>query len=75
MIEVVSDSETLSHIHIYCGGVFCAFFKKNIWSYLKELNTDPHSFEIATDNFLRSCAGYCVATFILGILFIKLYLL
>jgi phosphatidylinositol-4,5-bisphosphate 3-kinase catalytic subunit alpha/beta/delta len=34
---------------------------------LRENNRLPHKFETATDNFLRSCAGYAVATFLLGI--------
>lgn len=64
MIEVVKDSKTLSTIQQQLGGwLFC---KKNIWSYLKDLNPDPNSFEIAKDNFLRSCAGYCVSVYILG---------
>jgi phosphatidylinositol kinase/protein kinase (PI-3 family) len=33
---------------------------------LRENNRLPHKFETATDNFLRSCAGYAVATFLLG---------
>ncbi len=49
------------------GGVLGALKNKNIWEYLKKNNKDPHRFEIATDTFLKSCAGYCVATYILGI--------
>ncbi|EGR27401.1 phosphatidylinositol- -diphosphate 3-kinase, putative [Ichthyophthirius multifiliis] len=67
MIEIVLKSETTSKIHKKFGGVLGAFKANTIWQYLKEKNTDPHSFETATDNFLRSCAGYCVATYILGI--------
>ncbi|KAL4490435.1 hypothetical protein ABPG72_002645 [Tetrahymena utriculariae] len=67
MIEIVNNSETTARIHSKYGGVLGAFRNNTIWQYLKDKNMDPHSFEIATDNFLRSCAGYCVATYILGI--------
>jgi len=65
----VPDSVTLTHIHKLSGKFLSAFYKKNLWTYLKEKNPDPHSFEIASNNFLRSCAGYCVATYVLGIFF------
>lgn len=28
---------------------------------------DPHAFKTAVDNFVLSCAGYCVATFVMGL--------
>ena len=66
MIEVVTNSRTTEKIHLE-QGLMGAFQSRIIWNYLKKKNTEPESFEIATDNFLRSCAGYCVATYILGI--------
>ncbi|CAK95176.1 unnamed protein product (macronuclear) [Paramecium tetraurelia] len=66
MIQVVSSSETIEKIHSQLG-LMGAFELKTIWNYLKKKNFDTKSFETATDNFLRSCAGYCVATYILGI--------
>ena len=34
---------------------------------LKENNPTPESFKKCVENFQKSCAGYCVITFILGI--------
>jgi phosphatidylinositol kinase/protein kinase (PI-3 family) len=65
MIEVVSNSETISNIHEKYG-ITGAFNDKTIWEYLRKYNQDPQNFEKATETFLRSCAGYCVATYVLG---------
>ena len=43
-------------------------FKSNTFSqWIKDNNPDPHSETVAIDKFVRSCAGYCVATFVMGI--------
>ena len=65
MIEVVKESITTSKLH-EDQGTFGAFDDKSIMNYLKANNKDS-MLEIAIDNFLRSCAGYCVATYILGL--------
>ena len=36
-------------------------------SYLHENNKTEADYERAVDNFVRSCAGYCVASFVLGL--------
>lgn len=64
MIEVVLASETISQIH-KDSGTLGALNKSSIMEYLKKFNSS--NMEQATENFLRSCAGYCVATYILGI--------
>lgn len=66
IIEFVNSSWTISAIHSN-NGMFGAFDKSSIWLFLKSHNKNATSFEIANDNFLRSCAGYCVATYILGV--------
>ncbi|CAD8121098.1 unnamed protein product [Paramecium sonneborni] len=64
MIEVVLNSDTTSSIHENAGK-FGALNKSSIMEYLKKHN--KHSMVNAVENFLRSCAGYCVATYLLGI--------
>eukprot|EP00466_Bigelowiella_natans_P013628 jgi/Bigna1/90127/estExt_fgenesh1_pg.C_630024 len=66
MIEVVMNSATTSGIQTkFGGGAMGAFNPKTLWNYLLENNKT--NFEKAVDNFTRSCAGYCVATFVMGI--------
>ena len=67
MIEVVLNAETTSKIHKTYGGNFGALKESTINDYLKANNKIDKDMEKAIDNFIRSCAGYCVATYILGI--------
>lgn len=66
MIEIVTNSETIERIQIKYGGKYVGAFSSNtILSYIKKHN--PDNLDLAIDNFIRSCAGYCVATYLLGI--------
>lgn len=68
MIEVVKNAETTSQIQVSeGGGAMGAFSPKVIERYLRRHNPQPRSLAAARDTFARSCAGYCVATFVLGI--------
>lgn len=67
IIEIVTESETTSDIHKDYGGALGAFKKNTLKDYLEDNNPGEEQFEKALDNFIRSCAGYCVATYILGI--------
>jgi len=75
MIEIVLKSETTEHIQnrygVKFGGrigeVFGGICKDCILKYLQESNQDPEGLEKAKENFVRSLAGYIVATYILGI--------
>ena len=66
IIEVVVNSETTADIQQKYGGTFGAIKKETLKDFLSEHNPEDQ-FEKALDNFTRSCAGYCVATYILGI--------
>ena len=66
MIEVVRNAKTVMNIQ-RSGGTKAAYQidSKQLNKWIKEHNKD--NYDTAVDNFTKSCAGYCVATFILGI--------
>ncbi|XP_058466396.1 phosphatidylinositol 4-phosphate 3-kinase C2 domain-containing subunit beta [Malaya genurostris] len=66
MIEMVSDSETLRKIQVEWG-LTGSFKDKSIAEWLAKQNPSQLEYQRAVENFTRSCAGYSVATYILGI--------
>ncbi|KAH8409752.1 hypothetical protein KR222_004019 [Zaprionus bogoriensis] len=69
MIEVVRHAETIANIQ-KIKGMFSAtspFKKGSIYSWLKEHNKAPEKLDKAIKEFTFSCAGYCVATYVLGV--------
>jgi len=67
MIEAVMHSSTLGRIQTDFGGTTAgAFSKTTIVEYLMEHNPRA-SYQEAADRFIQTCAGYCVATYLLGI--------
>eukprot|EP01063_Lacrimia_lanifica_P008011 TRINITY_DN1514_c0_g1_i1.p1 TRINITY_DN1514_c0_g1~~TRINITY_DN1514_c0_g1_i1.p1 ORF type:complete len:1260 (+),score=465.04 TRINITY_DN1514_c0_g1_i1:108-3887(+) len=69
MIEVVTNSETIANITEKAGGANCVFIAEPMLNWLRQqhCNKDEESARACMWNFLYSCAGYCVATYILGI--------
>jgi len=68
MLEVVTSSDTTSNIQVEFGGGAMGALRLNpIDDYLHQHNKDAKLYERAVENFVRSCAGYCVATYVLGI--------
>ncbi|XP_077976538.1 phosphatidylinositol 4-phosphate 3-kinase C2 domain-containing subunit alpha-like [Styela clava] len=65
-IELVSDSITLREIQSSYG-LTGAFKDRPIAEWLQKHNPTAISYERAEENFTLSCAGYCVATYVLGI--------
>lgn len=67
MIEIVQNAETTSSIQSRAGVLLGAWAKRPIVQYLEENNAAEQLYRTAVSNFVRSCAGYCVATFVLGV--------
>lgn len=69
MIEVVLDSETIANIQKEKGmfSATSAFKKGSLLAWLKEHNTPGEQLTKARHEFTLSCAGYCVATYVLGV--------
>lgn len=67
MIEVVVNADTTAKIHKQIGGVTGALKDNTLQQYLMDHNKETNQYKSAQENFIRSCAGYCVATYILGI--------
>ncbi|XP_015248798.1 PREDICTED: phosphatidylinositol 4,5-bisphosphate 3-kinase catalytic subunit alpha isoform [Cyprinodon variegatus] len=67
LIEVVRNSHTIMKIQCKGGLKGALQFNSNtLHQWLKD-NNKGEMYDMAVDLFTRSCAGYCVATFILGI--------
>jgi len=68
MLECVMASKTLAGIQTEFGGkVRGAFSTQTMLQYLEVNNGDDETLHAAQDNFVLTCAGYCVATYVLGI--------
>ena len=65
-VEMVKDSETLRRIQGE-KGVTGSFKDNSIATWLQKYNTSELEYEQAVNNFTCSCAGYAVATYVLGI--------
>lgn len=65
MLEIVPDSETIAMIETSQGGTFGSLKDTPIRKFLERHNKGRE--DQAIDNFVRSCAGYCVATYIIGL--------
>ncbi|KAJ1529587.1 hypothetical protein ONE63_006357 [Megalurothrips usitatus] len=66
MIEMVQQAETLRKIHTELG-LTGSFKDRPIAEWLAKHNPSALEYERAVSNFTASCAGYSVATYILGI--------
>lgn len=67
MVEVVKNAETLRKIQQNSGFLAGSFNPKAIDTYIRLYNTSELEYHTALEKFLHSCAGYTIATYILGI--------
>uniref|UniRef100_I3KEN5 Phosphatidylinositol 4-phosphate 3-kinase C2 domain-containing subunit alpha n=1 Tax=Oreochromis niloticus TaxID=8128 RepID=I3KEN5_ORENI len=66
MVELVPSSDTLRKIQVE-DGVTGSFKDKPLAEWLRKYNPAEDEYEKASENFIYSCAGCCVATYVLGI--------
>uniref|UniRef100_H2Y5F5 phosphatidylinositol-4,5-bisphosphate 3-kinase n=1 Tax=Ciona savignyi TaxID=51511 RepID=H2Y5F5_CIOSA len=68
MIEIVQNAETIMSVQKKGGVVGSLQLKTGtLHQWLKDHNPGEKQYNKAIHNFTRSCAGYCVATLVLGI--------
>ncbi|XP_014479292.1 PREDICTED: phosphatidylinositol 4,5-bisphosphate 3-kinase catalytic subunit delta isoform [Dinoponera quadriceps] len=69
MIEVVLNAETIANIQKEKGtfSATAAFRRGSLLAWLKDHNHSETALNKAIEEFTLSCAGYCVATYVLGI--------
>jgi phosphatidylinositol kinase/protein kinase (PI-3 family) len=66
-IEMITESETLREIELRSGTIKGPLSESSLYDWLRLHNSTDGEFRIALENFMYSCAAYCVATYILGI--------
>ena len=66
-IEMVTESDTLLDIESSQGAIKGTFGESALHDWLRSQNPTDKDFRMAVENLTYSCAGYCVATYILGI--------
>ncbi|KAA3676112.1 phosphatidylinositol-4-phosphate 3-kinase, partial [Paragonimus westermani] len=67
LIELVSECSTLRQIQQQGGGLTGPFKESMITRWLQSQNTTELDYKRALENFLRSLAGGCVMTYVLGV--------
>ncbi|KAH9253398.1 hypothetical protein BASA81_008749 [Batrachochytrium salamandrivorans] len=65
LLEIVKDSSTIAEIEVEWGGKFGSFKESPISLFLEHHN--KQNVDQAIDNFVHSCAGYCVAAYVIGL--------
>ncbi|XP_066919468.1 phosphatidylinositol 4-phosphate 3-kinase C2 domain-containing subunit alpha-like [Clytia hemisphaerica] len=66
LIEIIPNAATFREIHIQ-HGLTGSFKDDSLILWLQRFNTTEQDYHRAIDNFTYSAAGYCVATYLLGI--------
>ncbi|XP_021329311.1 phosphatidylinositol 4,5-bisphosphate 3-kinase catalytic subunit gamma isoform [Danio rerio] len=67
MIEIVRNAITIASVQRSQGGVAGAFKNNALYDWLQTKCPFQEKHFQATEKFVNSCAGYCVATYVLGI--------
>eukprot|EP00048_Salpingoeca_helianthica_P006286 m.96751 g.96751 ORF g.96751 m.96751 type:complete len:1507 (+) comp13956_c0_seq1:11-4531(+) len=66
MIQAVSPAKTVAQIQ-RAKGTLAEFKEEPLYQWLRAENVADSDFNAARDAFVKSCAGYCVATYVMGI--------
>ncbi|KAF1390879.1 hypothetical protein PFLUV_G00062680 [Perca fluviatilis] len=67
MIEIVRDAATIAAVQKNQGGTTGAFRNNALYEWLKSKSPLQEVHYKTSERFVKSCAGYCVATYVLGI--------
>jgi len=67
MIEVVQNADTIANIMNEYSGAAAALSKDPLKKWLENNKKSSEKWQSIVNNFAYSCAGYCVATYVLGI--------
>ncbi|XP_051805678.1 phosphatidylinositol 4,5-bisphosphate 3-kinase catalytic subunit gamma isoform [Acanthochromis polyacanthus] len=67
MIEIVRNAATIAAVQKSLGGTTAAFRNDALFEWLKSKCPLQEIHYNTVEKFVKSCAGYCVATYVLGI--------